>query len=131
MAVGALFGIKPIGRDAKHVVALDADAVDDGTHDGPGLHWFDRVARRRRGNFCGNGFRGHGRILARRGAASIETLRHPREGATHPLSAGDGGFGEWANTNTKHNEYVESRAALARMSGVGANLTGVKQATEK
>ncbi len=31
---GALLGIKPIGRDAEHVVALYADAVDDGTYDG-------------------------------------------------------------------------------------------------
>jgi hypothetical protein len=29
VAVGALLGIKPVGRDAEHVVALDADAVED------------------------------------------------------------------------------------------------------
>ena len=30
---GALLCIKPIGSDAEHIVALDADAVDDGTDD--------------------------------------------------------------------------------------------------
>ncbi len=34
---GALLGIKPIGRDAEHVVALDADAMDDRTYDGARL----------------------------------------------------------------------------------------------
>jgi len=37
VAVGALLGIKPIRRDAKHVVALDADTVDDRADDGAGL----------------------------------------------------------------------------------------------
>jgi hypothetical protein len=34
---GALLGIKSVGSDAEHVIALDADAVDDGTDDGTGL----------------------------------------------------------------------------------------------
>jgi hypothetical protein len=34
---GALLGIKPIWRDAEHVVALDADAVNDRTYNGAGL----------------------------------------------------------------------------------------------
>ena len=34
---GALLGIKPIGSDAEHIIALDADAVDHGTYDGAGL----------------------------------------------------------------------------------------------
>jgi hypothetical protein len=34
---GALLGIKPIGSDTEHVVALDADAVQDRTDDGTGL----------------------------------------------------------------------------------------------
>jgi hypothetical protein len=34
---GALLGIKPIGSDAEHIIALDADAVDHGTDDGAGL----------------------------------------------------------------------------------------------
>ena len=131
MAVGALFGIKPIGSDAKHVVALDADFVEDRADFAAGLTDRLRAGRMLIHSSIGDGLGRHGQILARRGTASIETLRHPREGATHPLSAGDGGFGEWANTNTKRNEYVESRAALARMSCLGANLTGVKQATDK
>jgi hypothetical protein len=40
VTIGALLGIKPIGRDAEHVVALDAHAVDDGTDDGAGLRGF-------------------------------------------------------------------------------------------
>ena len=35
----ALLGIKPIRRDAEHIVALDADAVDDRAYDGARLHW--------------------------------------------------------------------------------------------
>jgi hypothetical protein len=34
---GALLGIKPIRRDAKHVIALDANAVEDRTDNGGGL----------------------------------------------------------------------------------------------
>jgi hypothetical protein len=34
---GALFGIKSIRSDAEHVVALDADTMDDGADDGAGL----------------------------------------------------------------------------------------------
>ena len=34
---GALFGIKLVGRDAEHIVALDAHAVKDGTDDRAGL----------------------------------------------------------------------------------------------
>jgi hypothetical protein len=30
---GALLGIKPVGSDAEHIVALDADAMDYGTDD--------------------------------------------------------------------------------------------------
>jgi hypothetical protein len=37
---GALFGIKSIRSDTEHVVALDANAMDDGTDDGAGLQWF-------------------------------------------------------------------------------------------
>jgi hypothetical protein len=33
----ALLGIKPIGSNAEHIVALDADTMDDGTDDGTGL----------------------------------------------------------------------------------------------
>jgi hypothetical protein len=34
---GALLGIKPIGSNAEHIVALDADTMDDRTDDGSGL----------------------------------------------------------------------------------------------
>jgi hypothetical protein len=40
---GALLGIKSVGSDAEHVVALDADTVDDGTYDGAGLGGFERA----------------------------------------------------------------------------------------
>jgi len=41
----ALLGIKSIGRDAEHIVALDADTVDDRTDDGAWLDWFFRATR--------------------------------------------------------------------------------------
>jgi hypothetical protein len=37
VTVGALLGIKPIGSNAEHIIALDADAVDDRTDDRAGL----------------------------------------------------------------------------------------------
>jgi hypothetical protein len=37
VAVRALLGIKPIGSHTEHIVALDADAVDDRTDDRTGL----------------------------------------------------------------------------------------------
>jgi len=40
---GALLGIKSIGRDAKHIVALDAHAVDDRTYDRARLDWLARA----------------------------------------------------------------------------------------
>jgi hypothetical protein len=36
VAVRALLGIKPIGSHTEHIVALDADTVDDGTDDRAG-----------------------------------------------------------------------------------------------
>jgi hypothetical protein len=59
VAVGALFGIKPIGSDAEHVVALDADAVDDRAHDGAGLERLARTGRRGGGSFFRRGLSGH------------------------------------------------------------------------
>ena len=61
---GALFGIKPVGSDAEHVVALDADAMDDRTDDSAGLGGVSRASRKRRGSFFSGAFRGHERILA-------------------------------------------------------------------
>jgi len=46
---GALLSIKSVGSDAEHVIALDADAMDDGTNDGSGLGRFGQAARRRSG----------------------------------------------------------------------------------
>jgi hypothetical protein len=37
VAVWALLSIKPIGSNAEHIVALDADTMDDRTDDGTGL----------------------------------------------------------------------------------------------
>ena len=37
VTVGALLGIKAIRRDAEHIVALDADPMDDRADDGTGL----------------------------------------------------------------------------------------------
>jgi hypothetical protein len=41
----ALLGIKPVRRHAEHIIALDADAVDDRTYDGAGLDWFVQGTR--------------------------------------------------------------------------------------
>jgi hypothetical protein len=69
---GALLGIKSVGSNAEHVVALDADAVDDGTYDGAGLGGFGQATRGRTDGFLNGAFTGHGRILAWRGLLSIE-----------------------------------------------------------
>jgi len=61
---GALLGIKSIGSNAEHVVALDADAVDDGTDNGTGLQRFGRATRSWSSGFFGGAFSGHGRILS-------------------------------------------------------------------
>ncbi len=68
---GALLGIKPVGSDAEHVIALDADAVDDRTYDGAGLDGFAQATRSRSGGFLGGALSGHRRILARGGLPSI------------------------------------------------------------
>jgi hypothetical protein len=46
VAVGALFGIKPIWCNAEHVVALDADTVDDRADNGAGLERLVGLDRR-------------------------------------------------------------------------------------
>jgi hypothetical protein len=61
---GALLGIKSVGSNAEHIVALDADAVDDGTDDSAGLCGFGRANSKRCGSFFSGAFSGHGRILA-------------------------------------------------------------------
>jgi hypothetical protein len=42
---GALLGIKLIGRNAEHVVALDAHAMDDRADDRAGLDGLGRTCR--------------------------------------------------------------------------------------
>ena len=64
MTDGALFGIKSVRRYGEHVIALDADAVDDGADDGTGLGGFSRTGGGRSGGFLRTAFGGHGRILA-------------------------------------------------------------------
>jgi len=51
VAVGALLGIKPIWRDAEHIVALDADAMDNGADDCAGLERLVGVRRIGSGGF--------------------------------------------------------------------------------
>ncbi len=74
---GALLGIKPIGGYAEHIIALDADAVDDRTDDGAGLDGFVQATRGGSGGFLGDALGRHGGILARRGMTSKESRRHP------------------------------------------------------
>ena len=119
---GALLGIKPVRRDAEHVIALDADAMDDGTYDGAGLDGFAQATRRRSGGaFLGAGLSGHKWILARGGLPPITGGRHP--GNTKDASfkdergpirrIGQGRAGRRINNARK--EFRESRAALVRM----------------
>ncbi len=51
VAVGALLGIKPIWRDAEHIVALDADAMDNGADDSAGLRRLVGLCRMGSGGF--------------------------------------------------------------------------------
>jgi hypothetical protein len=83
VTVGALLGIKLIGRHAEHVVALDADAMNDRADDCAGLGRFVGGGGRRSDGLLGSGFRGHGRILARGGVSSKEDWRHPGALAAH------------------------------------------------
>jgi hypothetical protein len=80
----ALLGIKSVGSNAEHVVALDADSVDDGTYDGAGLGGFGQATRGRIDGFLNGAFTGHGRILAWRGLFSIEAWGH--HGSTNGAS---------------------------------------------
>ena len=66
----ALLGIKSIGRNAKHIVALDAHAVDDRTDNGARLGRFGQAARGRSGRLFRNALGGHEGILARCSMAS-------------------------------------------------------------
>ena len=70
MTGGALLGIKSVRSDAEHIVALDANAVDDRTDDGAGLWRFRQAARGRSGRLFRNALGGHEGILARCSMAS-------------------------------------------------------------
>ena len=85
MTDGALFSIKSIGRDAEHIVALDADAVDDRTYDRARLGWLVQATERSGGLFR-EALGRHSRILTRRGVASRESRGGiPGIEKTHPL----------------------------------------------
>ena len=121
MTYGALLGIKPVGSDAEHIIALDADAVEDRTNDGAGLDGLAKTTHRRGDSFLGGALNGHGLILARRGLPAITGGRHP--GNTRDASfknerwpsrqMGQGKAGRRINNARK--ESRESRAALVRM----------------
>ena len=87
VAVGALFGIKPIRCHREHVIALDADAVEDRADDGAGLERLDGCRGMRLGGLFWGGFSRHERILACDGVSSKETRRHP--GRCRVASAGE------------------------------------------
>jgi hypothetical protein len=128
---GAVFGIKLVGRDAEHIVALDAHAVKDGTDNSArldGIFWAGWVLG---GGLLGARIGRHAAILARgsctptgggqhlsgaSGASSIcgkcwnpGTAEPRAEGALQQAQASTG--------------YGESRAALARMKYLGACQT--------
>ena len=94
MTDGALLGIKQIRRNAEHIVALDADTVDDSTDDGAGLDWFVQATRRRGDGFFRDAISRHEPILARRGLPSIGSRRHPWDAASHLLDTGDARLGK-------------------------------------
>ena len=133
----ALLGIKPIGRDAEHIIALDADAVDDRTYNGAGLGWLGHANRRTSDGFLRDALGRHGRILARRGRSSIGSGRHP-EDRIHASVKGESrsmpGMSEERTGRRIDNTCKESRescTALVRMKCLDAFLTGVQQATDK
>lgn len=125
MADGALLGIKSIGRNAEHIIALDADAVDDRANDGAGLDGFVAATRRRSGGFLWDVLSRHEVILARRGLASLESQRHPWDvPSASPYLWERLDPESRSNTNKASNEYGESRAALDRMKCFGPSGQG-------
>jgi hypothetical protein len=82
---GALFGIKPIGRNGEHVVALDADTMDDRADDGAGLGRFARASRSRSRCLFRDALGVHERILARRVVLRIGAGGIPGIQKGHPL----------------------------------------------
>jgi hypothetical protein len=94
---GALLGIKPIGRNGEHIVALDADTMDDGTDDGAGLRRFARVSRSRSGCLFGDALGVHEGILARRVVSRIGAGGIPGIKKKHPLWMSDTRLAGWVN----------------------------------
>jgi hypothetical protein len=74
---GALFGIKLVGRDAEHIVALDADAVKDGADNRARLAGIFQAGCVPKGGLLGARIGRHEAILACGG-------RTPTEGGQHP-----------------------------------------------
>jgi len=80
---GALFCIKFIGRNAKHIVALDAHAMENGTGNG---RRFRRAFWRGVGTLAGGSLGRHRVILTRERWPAKSEGRHPSSGAVHLLS---------------------------------------------
>jgi hypothetical protein len=74
---GALFGIKLIGRDDEHIVALDTDTVKNRADDRTGLARIFRAGRRHSGGLLGIRFGGHEAILAWGSRRPIVRRLHP------------------------------------------------------
>jgi hypothetical protein len=112
VAVGALFGIKPIGSDTKHVVALDADAMNDGTDDRAGLWGAVHGGGIRIGALFGSDFSGHRRILACGGATPKETRRHLPGGRNASFRVGNPARGDVNRKRTEPGTNIEKAARL-------------------
>ncbi len=79
----ALFCIKFIGCNAKHIVALDAHAMQNGAGNG---RRFGRTFWRGAGTLAGGSLGGHRVILTRKRWRAKGAGRHPRSGVGHLLS---------------------------------------------
>jgi hypothetical protein len=89
---GALFGIKLIGRDDKHIVALDTDAVKNRADDRARLARSFRASKQRSGGLLGIRFGGHEAILAWGCRRPIVGRQHPWGPQAHLLYFGIAGF---------------------------------------
>jgi hypothetical protein len=82
---GALFGIKLIRSNAKHVVALDADAMKNGARDRRKL---GRALGSGRSGMGASGFSSHGTMVARAGWRSKNTRNARTTAASQPWAGG-------------------------------------------